>query len=68
VTVVKEDGSTGMRRVRVGGSNRVSAENLSGLNEGERVVAGSEQEAPTSARPQRQGGRPGGGFRGGFHP
>jgi membrane fusion protein, macrolide-specific efflux system len=41
VTVVREDGSTETRDVVAGVSDRVTAAILSGLNEGEQVVAGS---------------------------
>jgi len=45
VTVVKEDGSREARNVTVGVSDRVNAAVLSGLEEGENVIAGV-QEAP----------------------
>lgn len=69
VTVVKDDGSTETRRVRVGVSNRVSAEILSGLAEGERVVAGTRQaDAPSRAGQQQRGGNRGGPGGGGRFP
>lgn len=48
VKVVNADGSTVEREVVVGVSNRVTAEIVSGLNEGERVVAG--QRVPDAPR------------------
>jgi macrolide-specific efflux system membrane fusion protein len=53
VTVVKDDGTHEIRNVVVGVSDRVNAEIVSGLQEGEKVVAGTNQAAPGA----RQGGR-----------
>ncbi len=53
LTVVKEDGTEEIRNVVVGVSDRVNAEIVSGLEEGEMVIAGSNQAAPGA----RQGGR-----------
>ena len=70
VTVVKADGVQETRNVTVGVTNRVTAEILSGLNEGEKVIAGVETASTRAARPGRAGaigappGVPGlGGFR-----
>src|SRR5258705_8129528 len=59
VTVIHEDGSQEMRNVVVGVTDRVNAEIVSGLSEGEKVVAGMEggTDAP-------RGGRGNGGGRG----
>lgn len=55
VTVVKDDGTREERQVMVGLTSRVSAEIISGLQEGEQVIAGVIQpDAP--AQPQQQGG------------
>jgi macrolide-specific efflux system membrane fusion protein len=51
VRVVKADGSTESREVRVGVMNRVSAQILAGLEEGERVVVGERTAAEPAARP-----------------
>jgi macrolide-specific efflux system membrane fusion protein len=63
VTVVSDSGAQETRQVRVGVSNRVSAEIVSGLKEGERVVAGTKEEDAAAERaPQRErGGRGRGG-------
>jgi membrane fusion protein, macrolide-specific efflux system len=53
VTVIKENGAKHIRNVVVGLSDRVNVAILSGLKEGERVVAGSE---PMAATPPRRGG------------
>jgi membrane fusion protein, macrolide-specific efflux system len=58
VTVVDEDGSTQSRDVVVGVSDRVTAAIVSGLSEGERVVAGSA--SGVAGRAQRGGGNRGG--------
>lgn len=66
VTVVKPDGSTEERNVMVGVTSRVDAEVLSGLQEGEQVIAGILES--TNSAPAAQGG-PNvriGGFGGGF--
>jgi macrolide-specific efflux system membrane fusion protein len=54
-----------MRNVTVGVTDRVSAEILSGLSEGEKVIAGTQTASNHAARPQaRPPGVPGlGGFR-----
>ena len=61
VEVIGADGKHQRRKVRVGVSNRVDAEILEGINEGEIVVAGVRKSnaaaAPTESRPMR-------GFRG----
>jgi membrane fusion protein, macrolide-specific efflux system len=63
VTVVSESGAPARRNVRVGVTNRVSAEIVSGLAEGERVVAGTRQDESETARPQQnRGGRGRGGM------
>jgi len=67
VTVVKEDGTQEVRNVTVGVTDRVNAAILSGLSEGENVVAGTQQADAGDARPRGQAGgfRPPGVF-GGF--
>ncbi len=69
VTVIKDDGTREVRNVTVGTTDRVNAAILSGLNEGEKVIAGvqtADAANGTPRRPQQQQ-RPGvpGGF-GGF--
>ena len=74
VQLAQADGSVVTREVQVGVSNRVHAEILSGLAEGDRVVAGrsspSAQEARRIAMPPAAppggGFGPPGGFPGGF--
>lgn len=53
VKVMKDDGTIEEREVTIGISNRVHAEVLSGLKEGERVVAGTREAEPrnTSSNP-----------------
>jgi macrolide-specific efflux system membrane fusion protein len=64
VEVINGDGRREHRQVRVGVSNRVDAEIIEGLNEGEIVVASVRKADVASAQqPQRQM-RPGGGLRG----
>ena len=65
VTVVKEDGSQETRDVMVGVTDRVNAQIISGLAEGEEVIAGQEVGTRTTPRPApRPPGLPGvGGFR-----
>lgn len=68
MTVVKDDGSQEIRNVTVGVTDRVNAQIVSGLAEGEQVIAGQEVAARTAARPApRPPGLPGvpgaGGFR-----
>jgi macrolide-specific efflux system membrane fusion protein len=66
VTVVKPDGRREERQVLIGVTSRVTAEVISGLQEGEQVVAGIVQAQDAAAQPQQQnGGRGfgGGGFR-----
>jgi macrolide-specific efflux system membrane fusion protein len=65
VTVVKDDGMQETRNVTVGVTDRVTAEIVSGLSEGERVIAGTQTASTRAARPQaRPPGVPGlGGFR-----
>jgi macrolide-specific efflux system membrane fusion protein len=73
VRVVAADGTISEREVTVGVTSRVAAEIISGLKEGEQVVAGVAQAAaPAGAGNNNQnnnrfpGGFPGGGFPGGF--
>jgi macrolide-specific efflux system membrane fusion protein len=64
-TVVSESGAQEEREVKVGVTNRVTAEVVSGLREGERVVAGTKSETNSGEERDRTGGRRGrGGFRG----
>jgi macrolide-specific efflux system membrane fusion protein len=75
VTVVKDDGTHEVRNVTVGVTDRVNAAILSGLNEGEKVIAGMQtadagagtqrrQQQPNGFRPPGAPGVPGlGGFR-----
>jgi macrolide-specific efflux system membrane fusion protein len=68
VTVVKDDGSQETRDVMVGVTDRVNAQVISGLEEGEQVIAGQEIAARATARPAaRPAAAPGipgvGGFR-----
>jgi macrolide-specific efflux system membrane fusion protein len=73
VRVAAADGTIAEREVTVGVASRVSAEVISGLSEGEQVVAGIAQ-AAAPAGPNNgnnrgfQGGFPGGGFPGGGFP
>jgi macrolide-specific efflux system membrane fusion protein len=60
VTVVSASGAQETRAVRVGVANRVSAEIVWGLEEGERVIAGTRQDEAETPRPQQNRGR--GGF------
>jgi len=68
VTLVKDDGAQETRNVVVGVTDRVNAQIISGLAEGEKVVAGIETAATTRAgRPQQNGFGPPGAVRvGGF--
>ena len=50
VTVVKDDGSFETRDVTVGVTDRVNAQIVSGLSEGEKAVAGTQVAAATTAR------------------
>src|SRR5882672_4798777 len=67
VTVVKEDGSQETRDVMVGVTDRVNAQIVSGLAEGEQIVSGQEVATTRTARPQQRPAPPGlpgaGGFR-----
>jgi macrolide-specific efflux system membrane fusion protein len=64
-TVVGESGGQEEREVKVGVTNRVTAEVVSGLKEGERVIAGTKSETNSGEERDRTGGRRGrGGFRG----
>jgi len=67
VNVVKDDGSQETRDVMVGVTDRVNAQIISGLEEGEEVIAGQEIATRTAARPAPRPGQPGipgvGGFR-----
>ena len=70
MTVVNDDGTQEERQVMVGLTSRVAAEIVSGLREGEQVVAGVVQpDVPADANQQQQNRGPnirlgGGGFRG----
>jgi len=57
VTVLTASGGQELREVTVGVTNRVSAEIVSGLNEGDRVVAGVK--LTTGSRSQNGAGQPG---------
>jgi macrolide-specific efflux system membrane fusion protein len=64
VIVVKADGSREERQVMIGVTSRVSAEVITGLSEGEQVIAGIVQATDSAGpRPQQNNGR--GGFGGG---
>ncbi len=54
--VMGEDGSIEERDVTIGVSNRVHAEVLSGLNEGERVIAGVREPERRTTTPQTGAG------------
>jgi macrolide-specific efflux system membrane fusion protein len=58
VTVVHDDGMQETRTVRVGVTDRVNAEIVSGLSEGERVVVGMQTQ--DNAPKTKKGGGPGG--------
>jgi len=72
VRVAQADGTIVERQVTVGVSNRVQAQILSGLDEGERVVVGSKQAEATQRRattpPQGPGAGLGGGMPSGMPP
>jgi macrolide-specific efflux system membrane fusion protein len=75
VKVVAADGTISEREVTIGVTSRVSAEVISGLKEGEQVVAGIAQTGAPAPNPNSgnnnrgfQGGFPGGGFPGGGFP
>ncbi|NIM43467.1 MAG: efflux RND transporter periplasmic adaptor subunit [Hydrogenophaga sp.] len=55
VKVMKDDGTIEEREVTIGISNRVHAEVLSGLKEGERVVAGTRETEPRNNSSNQQG-------------
>ena len=57
--VVLPSGETEERQVKIGVSNRVQAEILSGLAEGDRIVTGSRTANPTAASGGRPGAMPG---------
>jgi macrolide-specific efflux system membrane fusion protein len=57
VQVLKDDGTVEKRTVRVGVTNRVSAEILSGLEAGEQVVIGSYRDGDRPKRRRRRGAR-----------
>jgi macrolide-specific efflux system membrane fusion protein len=70
VTVIKDDSTQEIRAVTVGVTDRVNAEVISGLAEGEKVVAGLQTASANTTRPQQRpggvavpGGAPFGGFR-----
>jgi macrolide-specific efflux system membrane fusion protein len=56
--VIKDDGTTETRDVTVGVTDRVTAEILSGLAEGETVVVGTQTASANAARPARPPARP----------
>jgi membrane fusion protein, macrolide-specific efflux system len=58
VRVVASDGSIAPRDVRVGLVSRVSAQIVSGLEPGERVVVGQRATTPAAAKPAAGGSRP----------
>jgi macrolide-specific efflux system membrane fusion protein len=67
VTLVKDDGSQETRNVTAGVTDRVNAQIVSGLAEGEKVIAGTETAGTRAARPQQNGFGPPGAVRvGGF--
>ena len=69
VTVVKDDGTQEVRNVMVGVTDRVNAAIISGLSEGEKVVAGmqtADAEGGTQRRQQQPGGFRPPGAPGGF--
>jgi macrolide-specific efflux system membrane fusion protein len=75
VRVVAADGTISEREVTIGVTSRVSAEVISGLKEGEQVVAGIAQPGAPATNTNSgnnnrgfQGGFPGGGFPGGGFP
>lgn len=59
VTVVKDDGSQETRSVLVGVTDRVNAEIISGLSEGEKVIAGIELPTSDDAGTAGRNGGPG---------
>ncbi|GAA4332833.1 hypothetical protein GCM10023144_23290 [Pigmentiphaga soli] len=60
VKVIDDQGNIAERQVELGASNRVQVEILSGLEEGEQIVAGLRQDPrATPARQQQQQQRPG---------
>ena len=65
---MKEDGSTEERKVVIGLSSRIDAEVISGLAEGEKVVAGIVQAEPTEAEQQASSNSNFRGPPGGFMP
>jgi macrolide-specific efflux system membrane fusion protein len=52
--VVKDDGTQEVRDVTVGVTDRVNAAILSGLNEGEKIIAGVQTADAGARRPQQQ--------------
>jgi membrane fusion protein, macrolide-specific efflux system len=56
VTVVHEDGSQEVRNVQVGVTDRINAEIVSGLSEGEAVIVGVEQDGNAPAKGRGKGG------------
>ena len=54
VTIVRDDGTQEVRDVTVSVTDRVNAAIVSGLNEGEKVVAGMQTAANDSGTPRRQ--------------
>ena len=65
VRVVRPDGKLEERRVTVGVMNRINAQVLSGLSEGEQVVIGSaEPQAKAASGANTKGGGAGGAMRG----
>jgi membrane fusion protein, macrolide-specific efflux system len=59
VTVVRDDGSQEVRKVQVGVTDRINAEIVAGLSEGESVIVGIEQDggAPATGRGKGGGGQ-----------
>jgi len=55
VTVMTASGTEEDREVKVGVTNRVSAEIVSGLKEGEKVVAGSKAQPDSGSRDRQRG-------------
>src|SRR5262249_17624173 len=58
VQVVKSDGTIESREVRVGLVSRVTAQIVSGLEPGDRIVVGQRAAAPASAAKPATGNRP----------
>ncbi len=65
VTVVKDNGDTEEREITIGKTDRVNAEVLAGLMEGEKVIAGMIQPVTANANDNNNNNRNRGGFGGG---